>query len=60
MDEQEKALIKSKITSQTYDILIIDKQLYRITVDSSFCKSYLYYKYSDTLSNFPQITTLFF
>uniref|UniRef100_UPI0038929511 hypothetical protein n=1 Tax=Elizabethkingia anophelis TaxID=1117645 RepID=UPI0038929511 len=46
IDEQKKALIKSTITSKTYDVLINDKQLYRITLDSNFCKSQLYYKQS--------------
>ncbi|MDV3577718.1 hypothetical protein CMU79_07150 [Elizabethkingia anophelis] len=60
IDEQKKALIKSTITSKTYDVLINDKQLYRITLDSNFCKSQLYYKQSDTINDFPRIVTDFF
>lgn len=60
IDDEKKALIKSTITSKTYDVLINEKQLYRITLDSNFCKSQLYYKQSDTINDFPRIVTDFF
>lgn len=51
--EKEK-LMDSLITSKTYN-LTVNNYFYRVTLDSAFCESQLYYQPKDTISNFRTI-----
>ena len=60
LTQDEKELDKlSPRTSKTYDFLI-NKNFYRITVDSAFVESQLFYHQKDTLSDFRTNSTMLF
>lgn len=60
LTEKEKQALLETITSKTYKIKINHKDIYRITVDSSFCQSKFYYNQNDSIINYNKIIINFY